>query len=200
MNKLILRATLVATLGCVCLSAQNNVVVSNHNQDAAETTIIHYTANVADYICKAKSTQDISTISVSTVSNANPGVATATAHGLYFATGVTQKVLVFVSGATTGWTGINGFHVITPTSANAFSFDVDTSGYGSFAGQTIVVSTRAPKATASVWSVNPIVSDGSGNPTILAWAVVVPTSGTLANLTGGQTGYRFPCALPTSYE
>lgn len=200
-GKIITMRIFLAIVLTAAAFAQSNVTISSLPQETAITTIIHYTAGVADYTCKAKSTQDpAATITVSTVSNASAGIMTATAHGLYFATGVTQIALVFISGATGGWTGINGFHLVTPTSANALSINVDTSGFGAYGAQSIVVTTRAPKVTASIWSVSPIVSDASGNATIIAWEVPVPTTGTLANLVGGQTALRFPCAAPSSYQ
>ncbi len=194
------RMRLLLLLTPALVWAQSNVIISSLPPQDAVTTIIHYTAGVADYTCKALSSQSTSTIAVTTVSNANPGIMTATAHGLYFATGVTQVALVFISGATGGWATLNGFHLVTPTSANALSINVDTSGFGAWGAQSIVMSTRVPKATASVWSVSPIVSDAGGNPTIIAWTVPVPSSGTLSNLVGGQTSMKFPCAAPSSYQ
>lgn len=165
----------------------------------AYTKIIHYTAGVADYTCLALSSQfNVSTITVSAISNANPGSMTATAHGFYFATGVTQKFLVFISGLTGSWTPLNGMHVLTPTSANALATDVDTTGFGALTG-TIVVTTKAPQVTAKVWQVQALVADGSGQITILAWPVNVSGS-TLSDLTGGTTAFRFACTAPPAYQ
>lgn len=164
------------------------------------TQIIHYTANIADYICWAPSGQPSSTITVSAISNANTGVMTATAHGFYYASGVTQKIVVFISGLNGNWTPLNGLHVLIPASANSFTTDVDTTAFGAVTG-TIVVTTKAPRATSRIWSVQSLVADGSGNQTILSFAAnSVSVTGTLSDLTSGTTGFVFACAAPASYQ
>ncbi len=132
-----------------------------------------------DYICKAKSIQpSISTITVSAISNANPGVMTAASHGLYYSATATQKIVVFISGLTGNWTPLNGTHVLVPASSSTLTTDVDTTTFGAVTG-TIVVSTRAPKQTATVWPA---------------------TGAALSNLSGGQTAYRYACAAPTATQ
>lgn len=164
----------------------------------ALTVITHYTNSNPDYICTALSTQDIKPITVSAVSNANTGVMTATAHGFYFATGVTQKIVAFISGLTGNWTPLNGLHVLTPTSANALSTDVNTTTFGAVTG-TILVQTRAPASTAKIWAVEVLVYDSNNNPTIVGWPV--PTTGsTLGSLQGGQTSFAFACAMPAAFQ
>ena len=83
----------------------------------------------------------------------------------------------------------------SPTSANALATDVDTTTFGAVTG-TPVVTTRAPKVTDKVWAVQSLVTDPSGNLTILAWPVII--SGTA--LTGGTTAFKFACTAPTSYQ
>jgi hypothetical protein len=169
--------------------------------DQAFTTITHFTGSLPDYVCKARSTQDVATITVSAISNANPGVMTATAHGFYFDAGNTgnvQKFVVFISGLTGNWTPLNGIQVVFASSANALTTAVNTTAFGAVTG-TPVVSTRAPKATANVWSVSVTAYDSNNNPRMVMWPV--PTTGTtLQNLQGGQTSFAFPCAVPTAYQ
>lgn len=180
-----------------------NVTLSPGPPVIGYTTILHYSGTTVDYTCTARSTQEIvKTVTISTVSNANPGSMTATSHGFYYASGVTQKILVFISGATGGWAPINGLHILTPTSANALALDVDTTAYGAWGSQVVVVSTRAPKATDTVWTVKSFVYDGSGNLTITANAVrKAPGNGTtIQDLSGGSTQRQFACAAPASYQ
>lgn len=164
------------------------------------TTVTHYTASGnPDYICKAASTQDPTRITVSAITNANPGVMTATAHGLFFQSGVSApKAVVFVSGLSGNWTPLNGMHVVTPASANSLTTDVDSTTFGAVTG-TIVVSTRAPKVTSAYWSLQAIAYDTNGNPVYSGW--VAPTTGTiLPQLRGGQNAFSFACAAPGSFE
>jgi hypothetical protein len=167
----------------------------------AFTTITHYTSGNPDRVCKARSTQDVFTITTSAISNANPGVITATAHGFYYDSGntsVVQKFVVFISGLTGSWAPLNGLQVVFASSANALTSTVNTTAYGAVTG-TAVVSSRAPRVTASIWSVLTTVYDSSNNPTITAWPV--PTTGaTLGNLQGGQTSFAFPCAAQSAVQ
>jgi len=196
----------VSALALLAQSDSPNVTISNSAPNVAYTQILAYDTGVLTYICKALSTQPVvSTITVSTISNANPGVATATSHGFYYASGATQKILVFISGATSGWSTLNGFKILTPTSTGAFSIQTtagvnfNTSGFGSFSGQTIVVSTRAPKLTSAVWSIQDFQSE-SGNPTIIDNPVKVPTGTTIQSLSGGISSYSFPCSAPAIHQ
>jgi hypothetical protein len=188
-------------IGAATLLAQEGSPIRISPAPVAEayTVITHYTSNNPDYICKARSTQDISTITVSAITAANPGVMTAAAHGMFFQSGVTaQKFVVFISGLTGNWTPLNGFHVLATASTSTLTTDVDTTTFGAVTG-TIVVSTRAPKATAKVWSVYSIAYDASNNPTGQAWSV--PTAGTtITDLRGGQTSFSFACTAPAAFQ
>lgn len=198
---------LLVPIFCFAQADSAIVTISGGNPNLGYTTIIHYTSNVADYVCKAVSTQPLdpinSYVTVTAISNANPGVMTAASHGFYYATGVTQKFVAYISGLTGNWTPLNGLHVLTPASSGTLNTDVDTTSFGSLTG-TIVVQTRAPKATAKVWAVQALVSDASGNLTISAWSV--PTTGTgsgqsgIASLTGGSPAFKFPCSAPGAYQ
>lgn len=169
------------------------------NANEAYTQILHYTTGNVDYICKAKSIQStIGTITVSAISNANPGSMTAASHGFYYSATATQKIAVFISGLTGNWTPLNGTHVLTPASTSTLTTDVDTTAFGAVTG-TIVVSTRAPKSTATIWSVQSLGVDGSGNTTLVTWEAPA-TGAALTNLSGGQTSFRYACAPPTATQ
>lgn len=186
------------------LSQTVPVTISPAPPPIAYTTINHFTGSNLDYSCKANATQNPSTITVSAISNAAPASATATAHGFYFATSVTQKIVVFISGLSGNWAPLNGFKIMVPTSANAMNIlntdgtNFDSSTFGAVTG-TGVFTTRAPRATDKVWSVATYVYDASGNQTLTLWPV--PTSGTtLQDLRGGQTAFVSACAAPVAVE
>lgn len=164
------------------------------------TKITHYTAGVADYICAAWTVQPVSTITVSAISNANPGSMTATAHGFYYLATAVQKLGVWISGLTANWAPLNGWHVLTPTSANAIATDVDTSGFGAPTG-TIVVSTDAPRASASIWAIQVWAPDAPSNVTLQTWGMTPVAS--LAGLGPGRTPPSqalLPCAMPAAFQ
>jgi hypothetical protein len=199
-------ATLLLAVTVFCAAAlwsqdANPVNISPAPVARAYTTITHYNTNkLPDYVCKALSSQNVSTITVSAISNANPGVMTATAHGFYYQSGLTfqQQFVAFISGLSGNWTPLNGIQVLTPSSANALTTTVNTTGFGALTG-TPLVSTRAPTATASVWSLQVTAYDANNNPTLTMWPV--PTSGTsLGSLAGGQTSFNFPCTLPSAFQ
>lgn len=189
--------TLLASV-CV-LSAQTEVKLSQQPENIAYTQVLVYSGTSVSYICTAQALQNPSQISVSTISNANPGTATATGHGIFYNANGTAKAVVFISGAVGMWAPINGTHVVTPTSANAFNLDVDTTGFGSFAGQTIIVTTRAPLITKAIWTVQKFVNDSSGNPIFIAYRADSTTT-TLGTLGSGTTRPSSTCADPTAYQ
>lgn len=191
----------IAALLLVCpLMRAQEVIVSDQPESRAFTKILHWTAGVLDYTCTARSLQTQNQITVTTISNANPGAVTATAHGFYYsASGITAKAVVFISGATGNWTPINGTHVVTPTSANAFTIDVDTTAFGAWGSQSITMTTRAPLTTKNIWSVKSYVADASGNPVLIAYRADSTTSG-LGNLGSGSTSMNAPCSAPGSFQ
>jgi hypothetical protein len=196
-------------LSAIALRAQSdspNVQMSNGVPNVAYTKILAYSGTNLSYICEALSTQPtISTITVTSISNANPGIVTAANHGFYYASGATQKILVYISGATGGWATLNGLKVLTPTSSGLFSIQTtagvnfDTSGFGAWGAQAVVVSTRAPKTTSSVWSVQ-VFGTESDLTTLISNPVAPGSQSGIAGLTGGSTALRFPCALPSIYQ
>lgn len=184
---------------CPFVAAQQEVNLSDRPEAQSYTKFFHYTNNVLDYSCVARSPQPSSTISVSTISNANPGIATATAHGIPIVPPGTTgaHIIVNITGATGGWTGINGIHVVYPITANTFGLDVDTSSFGAWGAQSIAVTTRAPLITKPIWAVRSFVSDSSGNLGLVAYAAdsSVNDIGNLNSGTGGKT-----CTAPGAYQ
>jgi len=160
--------------------------------------IYTYTSGLLTYQCFGRSTANVSTITVSAASNANPVSFTATAHGLDYQSLATITPAVYIYGATSGWTGINGQFIATPTSANAFTIPVDSTSFGTFVGQTIVVSTKALKTTDKVWAITKRVYDASNNLIWSGWAVDT-TGATLDSLGGGSPSFKFACASKTTY-
>lgn len=198
-----MKTLLLALLFVSTLRAQSdspNVILSGGQPNVGYTTILHYTGSNNDYICSARSNQPtLATITISTVSNANPGSATATGHGFYFATGIAQKIVVYISGATGGWVTMNGVHILTPTSANALALDIDTTAFGAWGAQVVTVVTRAPNTLSSIWAVRSLMYDASNNLTMIANAATkTGTSG--LDLGGGSTAYQFTCAAPTAVQ
>ena len=187
-------------LACGILSAQQEVRLSQKVEDNAYSQILHYSAGILDYICTAQALQPPTQITVTTISNANPGVVTATAHGMYFLPPGTTgaRVVVYISGATGGWTGINGTHVTIPVDADHFTFGVDTTAFGSFSGQSIVVTTKAALTNRPVWSVQSFVSDTSNNPVFIAWRADSTTT-TLGTLGSGSTRPT-TCTAPAAFQ
>lgn len=182
---------------CV-LCAQTEVKLSQQPENIAYTQVLVYSGSNLSYTCTAQALQPQSQVSVSTISNANPGAVTATAHGFFYNANGTAKAVVFISGATGMWTGINGTHVITPTSANAFNLDVDTTTFGAFAGQTIIVTTRAALITKPIWAVQQFINDSNNNPIFIAWAANSTTT-TLGTLGSGSTA-KTTCSAPAAYQ
>lgn len=197
-----MKRLIVSFFASVCvLSAQTEVKLSQQPENIAYTQILHYTGAVLDYICTAQALQNPAQITVSTISNANPGIATATTHGMYFLPPGTTgaRVVVFISGATGGWTGINGTHTTIPVDADHFTFGVDTTAFGSFSGQSIIVTTKAPLTTKPIWTVQSFVSDTNNNPVFIAYRVD-PTTTTLGTLGSGTTRPGSACTAPSAYQ
>lgn len=83
----------------------------------------------------------VGSISISSATNANPVVfTTATAHGL------TSGERYTISGATVGWTGVNGVFVVTVTSTTTFSIPVNSTGFGALSGTLVVSGAKGMQA------------------------------------------------------
>lgn len=129
------------------------------------------------------------TIAVSAASNANPVSFTSTGHGINWQALVTASPSICITGGTGSWVGVNGCWVATPTSANAFTIAVDSSGFGPLAG-TLAVTTRAPLTTKPVWSIQKIVYDAGGKVIWIGWASNPAGVGSTTPDTG-STSMRF---------
>lgn len=153
-------------------------------------TLRYYTGGgYLEYLCEALSVQPKpAVIVISGASNADPVSFTATSHGLDYPSAATVKPLVRISGATGGWAGINGVWAATVTGANAFTIPVNSTGFGSFSGQTIVVETFCPRTTDPVWRVKKFVYDGSNREIFSGYGVAAAGAGS-SPLTGPNTQF-----------
>src|ERR1017187_1216749 len=119
---------------------------------------LSFVSGLSTYLCMAEASPIASSVvTTSAVSNASPGVATATGHGL----NTNANPTVTISGGTGSWAAFNGDFAVTITSANAFSVPVDTTAFGTVTG-TLVFTTHAPRTGAPVWAVQKVVVDGGG--------------------------------------
>lgn len=130
-------------------------------QSPPSQVLYYYSGSNLQYTCEARASQvNPSTITVSAASNASPVSFTATAHGLDYQSGATITPVVTITGATGNWTPINGTWQATPTSANAFTIAIDSSGFGALTG-TLVVTTLSPRTTLSQWLITKYAYNGS---------------------------------------
>jgi len=186
----------------VGVMGQNDSPVTTISQGMAAVgyqNILVYSSGNLVYRCVAKSIQDTSTLpTVSAATLANPVVFTSTAHGFDYQSGATTTPTVFISGGTGNWTAVNGMWIATPTSANAFSIPVDSSGFTAFGAQALTVTTRAPLITASVWAIQKFVYDATPNMIWSGWAVN-STGTTSSQLRGGGPDLRYACASRANY-
>lgn len=189
---------LFALLTLACSMFAQEVVISQKPETQGYSLNPVYSGSDLTYLCKARSAQPISTITVSAASNANPVSFTATAHGLDYQSGATITPLISIQGATGNWTPINGVFVATPTSANTFTIAVDSTAFGALTG-TLTVTTRAPKTTSLIWSIWHGVYS-SGMLLWSGWASGPSVAGaTTDKLGGGSPAMAFACASRTTY-
>lgn len=85
---------------------------------------------------------NLSSITISAATNANPVVFTSNSHGLSTGDGIT------ISGGTGNWTAVNGSWTITVTGANTFSIPVDSTAFGAVTG-TLVYPSRPTLVAAA---------------------------------------------------
>lgn len=173
------------------------VTLSNGLGNVGYEQVLTYSGSNLTYRCLAASIQNPTTLTVSSISNANPAVVTVTGHGFDVESVTTVTPSVQLSGATGGWAGVNGVWTATPTTANAFTIAIDSTGFGSFSGQTIKMTTLAPRTNATVWAIEKYVYDSSSNLIWAGWATPTTSTGPLQ---GGSPSYIFACANMTSYS
>jgi uncharacterized protein (TIGR03437 family) len=130
-----------------------------------------------------------STVSITLATNANPVVFTAINHGLISGQNIT------ISGATGGWSSVNGTWPVTVIDANTFSIPIDSTNFGSLSGT--LVFTAYPAMCASTLSfprfalsdgVRLYIADG-GNDRVLVYNSIPTVTGTLADVVLGQTSF-----------
>lgn len=156
-------------------------------------------SSTVNYYCYGPSRRPSSlTLTISTISEANPGAATVTSHGFnQYAT-----ILVRVSGATGAWAAINGLRVFTYVDANTLSIGVDTTSFGAYMGQTPTFTTFATRETDELWAIKKITLDGLGNLVWSGWASAAALTSQVSsnvNLVGGQPRYTLACASRATY-
>ena len=177
------------------LSGQVPTPTVNGNPNGATQSLYFYTGGGdVEYVCEANSTTALTQLpTVSGGTAANPVVLTSTAHGIHYTSTEVMNAVVYISGGTGDWAGINGAQRVTPTSANAFSIAVNGSGYAAFGSQALTVSTRAPRVTLPVWRVQRRQYSAAGKLSTIGWAVST-TAADANNLAGGNSGFNSICA------
>lgn len=107
----------------------------------------------------------VGTISISSATNANPVVfTTGAAHGL------TTGERYTISGATIGWTGVNGVFVVTVLSTTTFSIPVNSTGFGALSGTLVVSGAKGMQAGSYSLVITPArkQTGGYNNPSLRA--------------------------------
>jgi hypothetical protein len=124
--------------------------------DPGKTTLLDFAAGAnAVYVAESTSIQPTATLVVASVSAAAAAVITSVAHGL-----LTDNA-VKIAGATGDWAALNGTRIITVLTADTFSVAVNSSGFAAtFNG---VITTTAPRTSASCWRISKNYYDGSSN-------------------------------------
>ncbi|NBW07794.1 MAG: hypothetical protein EBR82_07185 [Caulobacteraceae bacterium] len=165
---------LLLVLASLSAFAQTEFRLSQRNPDVGYQYIAGYSGSNLIYLCKAASIQPVSpAISVASATNASPTVLTVSGgHGF----DVSSKPNISVSGGTGNWVAINGARTATIISSTTLSIPVDATAFGALTG-TIVFTTRAPRTTSSIWSVQFFVYSGS-NMIWSGWSTGVPSSTT----------------------
>lgn len=155
--------------------------------------------NNTQYICYARSRVAETAITVSSATNASPVNFTATAHGFDYRSGATVNPTVKISGGTGSWAAANGVWVATITGDNNFTIPVDSTGFGTFAGQSLSVTTFAPRTNFAVWAIRKFAYDANQIMIWSGWASAPAGSGS-SLLTAGGTAQNKACASRASYS
>ena len=168
--------TLLLMLAAITAYGQTEVRISQKSPDTGYQMILGYSGTNVIYICKAASIQKTSpSIAIASATNANPVVFTVSGgHGFDSATSPAAKPSITVSGGTGQWVVANATWTATILSSTTFSVPLNSTAIGAMTG-TIVFTTRAPRTTDPVWSVQAFTYDGSNNLTGGAWAIGTPS-------------------------
>lgn len=160
-------------------------------QDAIQSIYFYTAGGYLEYVCEARSSTQgpasVNSVTVSSVSNASPAVVTATAHGFDYQSLATVTPIVKITGASGGWAGLNGVWIATPTGANTFTVPVDTSGFGTFSGQSITVTTYAARTTSAVWRVRKYVYNASNQLIFSGYGAASAGAGSSALIASANT-------------
>lgn len=172
-------------LAAITAHAQADFIISQKSPSAGYQFIMGYSGTDLLYLCKANSIQPTSpSISIASATNASPVVFTVSGgHGF----NVSSLPLVTISGGTGNWTAVNASLTATVLSSTTFSVAVDSTAFGAVTG-TLVYTTRAPRTTSSIWSVQKFVYDGSNNMIWAGWVGGTPSFTTTC--TGAPTQYQ----------
>ena len=179
----------------VALVAQVPTPIVQGNPNGATQTLFFYTGGGdLEYICEANSTAALTQLPTATGGTAaNPIVITSTAHGIHYTATEVMNAVVYISGGTGDWAGINGAHRVTPTSANAFSIAVNGGAYAAFGSQSLTISSRSPRVTLPIWRVKRFQYSATGVLSTIAWSVST-TATNANNLAGGNSAFNSICA------
>lgn len=136
--------------------AQPGVNVSNGPPPVAFQKVFVYSGSSVIGICWSPSFLDSRTrntpILITAISKAAAASVTSIAHGF----DLNSFPQVTIQGATgTGWTGVNGTWVATPTGVDTFTIPVDSQAFGTLAG-TVTFTTTAPRKNLAEWAVEKI--------------------------------------------
>ena len=133
------------------------------------------------------------TISISSATNTNPAVFTATGHGL------STNQYIIISGATGGWASINGTFQVTVVNADTFTiatnstaYSIDSTNFGTLSG-TLTFQAYPARCSASLNFPRFALSDGQrlfiadgGNDRVLIFNSIPKTTGAGADIVLGQ--------------
>jgi hypothetical protein len=171
-------ACLIAILFAVAIPAVAqdgpNTNLTDGPPMVAYQKVFGYSGTNLTYICYARSVDQSRVnragVSISAASNAAAVSFTSNGHGF----DASSRPKVTISGATGGWTSVNGTFTATITGANTFTIAVDSSAFGALTG-TLVFKTTAPRTSIAEWAVKRYVYDGSNNLIFQGWDAGAPS-------------------------
>jgi hypothetical protein len=171
-------------LAAMAVQAQNDVIISQKSPSAGYQFIMGYSGDNLLYLCKAASTQPVSpSIAIASATNASPVVMTVSGgHGF----DVSALPIVTISGGTGSWVAVNGSFTATVINSTTFSIVVDSTAFGAVSG-TLTFTTRAPRTTSNIWSVQKFVYSGS-NMIWSGWVGGTPSF--VTTCTSGPSQYQ----------
>lgn len=183
-----MKTVILAFALAVSALAQSPVNISSGPPPAAVQKLLFYDgSNNLQYVCLAlqngastsvqRSDSSLTSIAVS----ANVGtVTTSSAHGLYIG------AKVAITGATVD-TDLNASYIVaTVGSATTYTIATVSVANATYTDSTLVITTRNPLTTATVWAIQVLEYNGSNYLTDAHWA-------------NFSNGYTLACTARTSY-